>query len=119
MVKKILNCLMCFFIVLLGGTLILTLINYFNIMGSKIVAVMRFILPVIAILISSYRLGKMSDKKGYLEGLKFGSIIILIFMVLVIILDKLSLKSILYYTILLLISIMGSTIGINKRKLNA
>ena len=119
MVKKILNCLMCFFIVLLGDTLILTLINYFNIMGSKIVAVMRFILPVIAILISSYRLGKMSDKKGYLEGLKFGSIIILIFMVLVIILDKLSLKSILYYTILLLISIMGSTIGINKRKLNA
>jgi putative membrane protein (TIGR04086 family) len=110
---------MWFFIVLLGGTLILTLINYFNIMGSKIVAVMRFILPVIAILISSYRLGKMSDKKGYLEGLKFGSIIILIFMVLVIILDKLSLKGILYYAILLLISIMGSTIGINKRKLNA
>lgn len=110
---------MWFFIMLLSGTLVLTLINYFDIMGNKLVAVMRFIIPMIAMLISSYRLGKMSDKKGYLEGLKLGGIIILIFMVLVILLDKFSFKSLLYYGILLLTAVMGSMIGINRKKLEA
>lgn len=119
MFKKIFNCLTWFFILLLVGTLVLTLFNYFNIINSKVISIMKFILPVISMFISSYRLGKLSDKKGYLEGLKFGSIIILIFMVLVLLLDKISWKCILYYGILLLISIMGSMIGINKRKLNA
>lgn len=110
---------MWFFIILLIGTLILTLINYFDIMSDKIVSIMRFIIPMIAMFVSSYRLGKSSDKKGYLEGLKFGGIIILIFMGLVIILDKLSFNSMLYYLILLLTSVMSSMIGINRKKMNA
>lgn len=108
-----------FFIILLSGTLVLTLINYFNIMGSKMVAIIRFILPLVAMFVSSYRLGKMSDKKGYLEGLKFGGIVVLIFLVLVFLLDKLSFKSVLYYLILLLTSVMSSMIGINRKKLKA
>jgi putative membrane protein (TIGR04086 family) len=116
--KKILNSLLLFFIILFSGTLVITLINYFNIMGSKIVSIIRFILPLMAMFISSYRLGNMSDKKGYLEGLKLGSIIILIFMVMVFLLDTISWKSILYYLILLLASVMGSMIGINRKKLN-
>ena len=110
---------MWFFIILLGGVFIITLINYFNIMNDKIISIIRFILPMVSIFVSSYRLGKSSDKKGYLEGLKFGGIIILIFMLLVIIFDKLSWKSIIYYGILLLTSIMSSMIGINRKKLNA
>ena len=116
--KKILNCLLLFFIILFIGILGLTFINYFNIMGSKIVSIIRFILPLMAMFISSYRLGKLSDKKGYLEGLKFGGMIVFIFMVMVFLLDALSWKSILYYLILLLASVMGSMIGINRKKLN-
>jgi len=119
MFKKMINCMMWFFIILIVGTLIITLINYFNVMNGNIVSIMKFILPMISMIVSSYRLGKMSDKKGYLEGLKFGTIIIFIFMILVIILDKLNWKSILYYGILLLTSIMGSMIGINRKRLNA
>lgn len=119
MFKKILNCLILFFIILLGGTLAISLVNYFNIMDSKVVSIMKFMLPMISILASSYRLGKFCNKLGYLEGAKFGGLISLIFIFLVIILDKISLRSILYYGILVLVSIMGSMIGINRKKLKA
>ena len=118
MVKKILNSLVSFFIILILGTLVITILNYFNIMGNKIIYIIKFILQIIAMFISSYKLGKASEKQGYLEGLKLGGIIILIFMVMIIILDSLELKSIFYYLILLLTSIMGSMIGINRKKTN-
>ena len=118
MVNKILNSLLTFFIIIITGTLVITIFNYFNILSSNIISIMRLILPVIAIFISSYKLGKVSDKKGYLEGLKFGGIVILIFTILVILLDKLELRSLIYYLILLLTSVMSSMIGINRKKTN-
>ena len=117
--KKILNSLMWFFIFLFIGTLVVTLINYFNIFNGNIILIIRFIIPMIGMIISGYRLGKSSDKKGYLEGIKLGSIIILIFMFLVIILDKFEVKSVFYYLILLLTSIVSSMVGINMKKLNS
>lgn len=119
MLKKMLNCLGLFFIIMLVSTLIVTILNYFSVFSNKIISIMKFILPMLSMIISSYRLGKFSDKKGYLEGLKFGGIIILIFMILVILLDKLEIKSIIYYGILLLTSILSSMIGINRKKLGA
>lgn len=119
MFKKILNCLGLFFIIILGSTLIITILNYFNIMNNKTISIIKFVIPMLSIIISSYRLGKSSDKKGYLEGLKFGGIIILTFIILILLLDKLELKSIIYYGILLLTSIISSMIGINRKKLGA
>ena len=116
--KKILKFTLWFFIMIITGTLFITLFNYFNLLNSKIISIMKFLIPNIAIFISSYKLGKTSIKQGYLEGLKLGSIIILIFILLTIILDSISLRSILYYLILLLFSIIGSMIGINRKKLN-
>ena len=118
MFKKILNCLLEFFIILVVGTFFLTLFNYFSILGSKIMAVFRLLLPLLAMFVSSYKLGKMSDKKGYLEGLKLGGIIVFIFMVMVFLLDRFDIKCIIYYLILLLTSIMGSMIGSNRKKLD-
>ena len=119
MFKKILNCLMVFFIGIIVGTMLITIINYFNIFGVKIVRGLKFILPSVMMVVSSYRLGKMSNKKGYLEGLKLSGIIVLVFAMLVLLLDKFSLKCLLYYGILTLMGVMGSMIGINRRKTNA
>lgn len=119
MIKKILNSLLTFFIILLVGTLLLTLFNYFNLLSSKIISVLKLLLPLTSIFITGYQLGKQSEKKGYIEGLKLGVIIILIFLTFVLILDKFSLKSLIYYLILLLTSVMSSMIGINKKKLNS
>ena len=118
LIKQLFNFILYFFIWLLAGTLVITLINYFDIINGKVVSILKFLLPLLVVLIYSYKLGKVSDKKGYLSGLKFGGIIVVIFMLFVIILDKLTFKNLFYYLILLLTSIMGSTIGINMKKKN-
>lgn len=118
MLKKILNALLTFLIIMMVGTIFLTLMNYFNILSPKIISILKLLIPLTAIFISSYRLGKESEKKGYLEGLKLGSLIILIFLTLILLLDKFSLKSLLYYLILLLTSILSSMIGINRKQRN-
>ena len=118
MIKKILNSLLTFFIIIFVGTLVITILNYFNILSNSIISIIKLILPILGIFFSSYRLGKTSEKKGYLEGLKFGGIVILIFSLLVILLDKFELKSLIYYLILILTSIMSSTVGINRKKTN-
>ncbi len=95
--------------------LFLTIFSYFNLFSTKVIDIMGFVLMLVSLFISSYILGTKSKKNGYLEGLKFGGIIVLIFILLVILLDKFLLRSLIYYVILILTSIFGSMLGINKK----
>lgn len=116
--KKILKSLGITFFVILITAFFLTLLYYFNIISSNIYNIFTLIIPIISLLIGSMFLGKKSDKKGWLEGLKLGSITILLFLCFASIIFKsnFSIKLSIYYIILLLISIVGGMIGINHRK---
>lgn len=114
MFKKILKSLLIFFTIIFIGTLLITLLNYFSLIHSNIISILKLLLPISSITIASFLLGKQSEKKGYIEGLKLGIIIILIFLTLILLLDRFTLKSLLYYLILVLTSILSSMIGINK-----
>ncbi len=73
---------------------------------------------VVAVFTGSYILGSETDKKGYIEGLKFGIIIIFLFFVISFLaFDKgINLSSLLYYLIILGVSSSGSMVGINRKK---
>ena len=98
------------------SSLIMTILYYFNFIGDKVVFILKIIIPVISIAVSGYIMGRHSREKGYLSGIKIGSSIISIFLVLVLLFDKINIKTILYYVILMLIAILGSMIGINLQK---
>lgn len=97
-------------------TFILTLFSYFNIFSDKLVSIFKILIPIISLFIGGYYLGKRSNKKGWLEGLKLG----FIFLVLLIIFEFLALdidfkiKNIIYYLIIISSTSFGSIIGINK-----
>ena len=99
-------------------TFITTLLSYFNILNDKIVSIIKIIIPILSMLIGGFYIGKKSLKKGFLEGLKLGGI----FSILLIIFNYLALdnsfkfKYLLFYIILIITSILGSMIGINKKK---
>lgn len=116
MPTKLLKSIAFFFIVLLSTTFLLTLINYFNLLKPDIISILKLLFPILTIYITSYNLGKQSEKKGYIEGIKIGAIIIAILIILVLLLDKFELKSLLYYLILFFTSILSSMIGINRKK---
>ena len=117
MLKNYLISLGYFFTILLISTLIQTILNYFNLLNTNIISIIKLLIPILSIFIASYKLGTKSKQKGYLEGIKIGIIIIVIFITITLLTDKLSIKSLLYYLILMIASILSSMIGINKKKI--
>ena len=117
MLKNYLISLGYFFTILLISTLIQTILYYFNILNTNIISIIKLLIPIISISIASYKLGTKSKQKGYLEGIKIGITIIGIFTIITLLTDKLSIKSLIYYLILIISSILSSMIGINKKKI--
>lgn len=117
--KMIINYLKSFlwsFIILLGSSLIVTIFNYFNVISGIPLKIIFLIIPIIGIFIGSYRLGKLSNEKGYVEGIKYGLIWIILFIIISIICKVFDWTSVIYYIILLFISILSSILGINRKK---
>lgn len=99
-------------------TFIVTLLNYFDILKDKIVSIFKIIIPIISLFIGGFYIGKRSNKKGFIEGLKLGiifSIFILIFNFLAFS-SPFKFKYLLFYLIICMSSILGSIIGINYKK---
>lgn len=97
--------------------LILTLLYYFNIIGANVNSYLKLIFMAIIMITGGLIIGLKADKKGWLEGIKIGGIVIcLMFLVSYLGFDKsLNIKSIIYYVLLILSSMLGSVIGINKK----
>lgn len=103
-------------IILFASTIIITLLNYINIFGNKLTTLAKIVISVISFFTGGFIMGKNSKQKGWLEGIKIGSIIIVILLLLnyIILKQSFDLKNIVFYLILLSSSIFGSMIGINK-----
>lgn len=101
---------------ILISLLLISTLYYFNIIGSGFMKYLRLLIILLNIFISSYILGKHSEKNGYLEGLKLGGIIILIFFVISIIFfrDYFQMRLIFYDFIIVFVSVFGSMVGISK-----
>lgn len=118
----IIKYLKCFGILLLSIIIpifILTIFNYFEVFSNNIIDILKLVITLISILINSFYLGKSSKSKGYIEGLKFG-ILFIIFISLfnLIFINEFSLKIIIYYLLIIITSMVGATIGINKKNDN-
>ena len=115
-IKKIGKGYIYTFSILIISTFIFSCLYYINFIGSKVLTVIKIIIPIISLFIGSIIIGKQSSKKGWFEGIKFGGIFI-IFLILfnyLALRNNLEVKSIIYYLILLITSCFGSMIGITK-----
>lgn len=102
--------------ILLVGALILSILNYFSVLTGTILKIFELLLPIIAIFIGSYRIGKLSSKKGYIEGLKYGLIWLAVFLIINLILKSISLDGSIYFLVTVAFSMLGSMVGINRKK---
>ena len=101
-------------------TFIVTIFSYFNILSDSITTMFKMLIPIISVLSSSIYLEIHSTKKCWLEGLKLSIIIcLLIFLFNILGLNKnIKLSQLLFYGILIFTSIVGSIIGISRKKTN-
>lgn len=95
--------------------LFLSLLNTFGV-SKSITNIISIVCSILLFIVIGYNSGKKCEKKGYIEGIKQGFILILILMVLGLITFTFSFKTILYYAILILSSTFGAMLGINQKK---
>lgn len=95
------------------------ILGFFNLLGlnSSISTIILFIINILIFFIIGFKNGKKTNKKGFIEGLLTGSILIFILFLLSLIIfhKSLSLGSLFYYLSLLFTSVISSTIGKNKK----
>lgn len=103
------------FIIIL--TIIQTIINLIYPLNNTINQLITLILLSIYIFITNIKRGKKIESKAYIEGLKTGIIyVLLLYLIgLPFSLFKLPIKRLIYYLIIIIISMTSTIIGINKK----
>ena len=94
---------------------LITIFYYFNIINEKTFTILKLILLLFSIFINSFILGKNTKRKDYLEGIIYGSILITILLIITIILSKVQIKLLIFYPLIVITSILGSTIDKTKK----
>lgn len=106
-----------FVIIELMLTFIMSLMNLIGV-NSGITSLLILIFNIIIFLILSIINGKKSNKNGFLSGLLLSFIYIILMFLINGFLYKFSLRisTIIYYLMLIIISMIGGSIGINQKK---
>ncbi len=94
-----------------------SLLNYNDVISNNSMMIIILILVLFSSLASGFYTGKNSKSKGYLEGVKTGLINVLVMFLFTIIFSKIKITSILYYLLIVVLSVLGSILGINKKKI--
>ena len=104
-------------LIIFGGAIITTLLEYFTNNTQVLINVLKIITILLSIFIPTFILGRKSERKGYLEGLKYGTILIVLSLILNIIFKtKFNFDIIIYFIIMLVSAMLGSMMGINFKK---
>lgn len=91
----------------------LTIFNLFKISTNRIIII---IIGALLMFIIGLILGKKSESKGYLQGLLISVFSILILVLVSLIFRfQLNINTLIYYVILILASVTGAMLGINKK----
>lgn len=116
-VKNYLIAIGYFLLVVAVFAIILTIFNYYDIVTNKLFKVIKVLIPSLALFIGGYKVGNNANKKGYIEGIKFSLIVIaILFMFSYLGFNaSFNISLILYYIILIISSMLGAMIGINKK----
>lgn len=99
--------------------LLIFICSLLNLIGvnSTITNLLIFIFNLLTFFIFGLKSGKKVTSKGYIAGLKNGCLFLLILIIINLLTNKniFSLSTFIYYLILLLCSIFGGMLGINKK----
>ena len=107
-------------LIILLGSLITSILYYFNITSDKLNSILLYLVGVISIFVGSLLTSKKSNKKGIISGLIYFIIFALIclFLSLIVFKSNFSISSLIYYIVLLVFSLLAGIIGKNSQTTN-
>lgn len=101
--------------IMLVGTLISSILYYFNVTSDKLNTILLYCISILAIFIGALKLAKEVKYKGIVTGLIYFTcfFVAMVFLSLIIFKVNLGIKNIIYYLILLIFSLLGGILGKN------
>lgn len=102
--------------IIVVSTFIITILNYTNIINGTVLGIIHYIIPIISVVIGAFMLGKTSSRKGYIEGLKYAGLWSVIFLIVNVFIKELNVSSIIFFVILILLGVLSSILGINRKR---
>lgn len=115
--KSLLKMLLVNFLVIVIGSIIITLLYYFNITSSSIYNIFKLALPILSLFFTTKSFAKNAREKGYLEGAKIGVLTVIIFIIITSLTKQdFNLKMTIYFLLLLITSSFGGMVGINQKE---
>ncbi|MDD5865457.1 MAG: hypothetical protein PUD07_03080 [bacterium] len=121
-IKKHLKTIKYLGIFILTETFLAFFLGFINLLGvsSYITNLLSFLFNITLFFILSFKKGKTTNKKGYIEGLINGFLLVLCLFIftLIFFIKNISIYTILYYLILISTSIIASILGKNTKKEN-
>ena len=102
----------CFFIYLL----FISIFYYFRIINYNTLNIINYIFNLLLFLILGYRISKIRKKKGYLNGFFISILLIILFSIICLVLNRFNTSSLVYYLSLILSSMFGGILGVNKKE---
>ena len=104
--------------IILIGSLITSILYYFNITTDKLNMIFLYSVSLLAIFVGSIKISKNLKYKGIINGIIYFIpwFIIMIFFSLLIFKNSFGIKNLIYYIVLLLFSIMGGILGKNMQE---
>jgi len=106
------------FLILLIYNIINTILYYFNILNTNTIGIINYIFILLLFFFSGLKIGKRNETKGYLNGFFIGLLIIIIFILFSLINSAFKVKSLIYFTSLIISSIIGGILGVDKKQKN-
>ena len=113
---KYLKGLLFFLVPFIILTLLITILYYFDIINNQIIKYFKIIIMILSCLLGGFIIGKNSTSKGYLNGIKLSSIVVIIFLILNLIFKGFKWYHLIYYFIIMVTTTIGSMIGISLKK---
>lgn len=100
------------------GTLITTILYYFNITSDKFNTILLYLVSIISMFVGTFIIGKRTSKKAIIAGSIYYIIFLTIMILLSLLVFKTSFKlsNLIYFIIIYAFSIIGSIIGKNSKE---
>lgn len=104
--------------IIIISSLLVSLLSLFDFFSSNIATILNIIIIATTTFTFSFINGKWAERRGYLAGAKIGVMIILTFFLISLIFFKVNLKLplLIYYLIILGVSIVGGMMGMSTKK---
>ena len=103
-IKKYLTSLGITLGLILAFSFFLNIFSYFDLLNNNVYKIILILTSALSVAIGAFILGKKSDNKGYLEGIKFGLITTILFLIISFLAfdQGVTISSFIYYLILVI-----------------